>query len=100
MSTDARLMQSDRRRALRVSGWLFLAVAVLAAAVWVSPRRPHGLSLRFGPVVTVAKVLAFLGGVWCTWLIRGGRGHRAPAPPALAAARPGRPHRPAAHPPN
>ena len=81
MNADDRLMQSDRRRALRASGWLLLAVAVLGALVWASPAQPavqpvdnafkHLMeSLRFGPVVTVAKVLAFFGGVWCTWLIR------------------------------
>ena len=50
--------------------------------VWVTPARAvlqwvdDGFLqlmewLRFGPAVKVAEGLAFLGGVWCTWVIRG-----------------------------
>jgi undecaprenyl-diphosphatase len=75
-------MISDVRRALRVSGFLLAAVAVLTVMVWWTPARAalqwvdDGFLqvmewLRFGPVVKVAEGLAFLGGVWCTWVIRG-----------------------------
>src|SRR5205085_11270859 len=73
---------SDVRRALRVSGYLLIGVLAIILMVWATPARSvlqwvdDGFLrvmewLRFGPAVSVAKALAFVGGVWCTWVIRG-----------------------------
>lgn len=75
-------MITDVRRALRVSGCLLAAVLALTLMVWMTPARAvlqwvdDGFlqlmeRLRFGPAVNVAEGLAFVGGVWCTWIIRG-----------------------------
>lgn len=75
-------MIADVRRALRVSTLLLAAVTAITLMVWMTPAREMLQwgddkflrlmeRLRFGAAVSVAEALAFLGGVWCTWVIRG-----------------------------
>src|SRR5688572_14857370 len=50
------LMLVDPKRALRVAGSLLVACAAILLLVWST--------------ATAAKLLAFVGGVWCTWIAR------------------------------
>src|SRR5436853_390825 len=75
-------MISDGRRALRLAGLLLAGAVTVTLAVWATPVRSvlqwadDGFLrlMKAGqvePAVSVAKALAFVGGVWCTWIIRG-----------------------------
>jgi undecaprenyl-diphosphatase len=74
-------MLADPRRALNVAGVLLAAALILFAVVWSTAARSvlqEGddwflrlmTRLPASPVVSVAKVLDFLGGVWCNWTLR------------------------------
>lgn len=74
-------MLADHRRALVVAAALLAGAAALYVAVWYTPARSVlqwgddrflGLMerLRYRPAVSVAKVLDFLGGTYCTWTLR------------------------------
>jgi undecaprenyl-diphosphatase len=74
-------MLADPRRALRVAALLLAGAGLLYVVVWVTASRSvmqwgddrFGdlmTSLRVTPVVWVAKAFDFLGGTWCTWVLR------------------------------
>ena len=74
-------MLGDPRHALAVATFLAVAAMIMCSLVWSTDARSaiqwvddHFLSLverlRWAPLVKVAKALAFLGGVWSTWIIR------------------------------
>ena len=76
------VMLSDPRRALVWAGALVAASLVLLALVWSTAARSvlqRGdeefldlmVRLRWSPLTSAAKALAFAGGVWGTWAIRG-----------------------------
>ena len=84
--TEARLpevhdMLADRRRASLAAGGLLLGGVLVCVLVWSTAAREVVQDLddaflrlmtdiRTPPLTALAKALAFLGGVWCTWTIR------------------------------
>ena len=76
-------MLAAPRRALVVAGGLLVGAALLALLVWSTAARDvvqHvddwflGLmeDIRVAPLTALAKVLAFIGGTWVTWIVRAG----------------------------
>ena len=74
-------MLADPRRALMLAGILLAAAAILYVLVWSTATRSvlqwgddRFLRLvtrfRYGPAVSLAKALNFVGGAWCTWTLR------------------------------
>jgi undecaprenyl-diphosphatase len=74
-------MLADPRRALVVSGLLLAGALVLFVLVWSTSARSslQGVDdaflrlmvrIRSRPLTKVAKVFNFVGGTWCTWVIR------------------------------
>jgi membrane-associated phospholipid phosphatase len=74
-------MLAEPRRALGWAGAILAVTAVLFLLVWFDATAEViqriddrwlrlMVDLRWPPLVTVAKVLSFIGGTWCTWAIR------------------------------
>jgi undecaprenyl-diphosphatase len=74
-------MLAEPRRALAWAALLAAGAALLCVLQWVTPThdaiqhvddawRDLMRSLRWQPAVTAAEVLAFIGGTYCTWVIR------------------------------
>jgi membrane-associated phospholipid phosphatase len=52
---------------------LVWSTATLSVVQWVDDRFLSLMEdVRVAPLTAVAKALAFLGGVWCTWIVRAG----------------------------
>ena len=74
-------MLADPRRSLLVAAMLLAGAGVLFALVWWTAARAvlqwgddRFLDLmenvRFEPLIALAKGMAFVGGAWCTWVVR------------------------------